>query len=175
MILRAGACALWLVGCATVPPATIPQPPAKGDASWRAVEAPGLGYYQRAPGEVSMGASISRRVNPIYPATQLGACPPPVEITALLIVDAHGEVTEMRVLATSPRGVNAGFADAARMAALQWRFEPLVMTHRPADAADNSHQLDSAAQPFSGAYVFHFECHAGQGAASANVRPAVAQ
>lgn len=49
-----------------------------------------------------------------------------------------------------------------RVAALQWRFSPLQISHWAADADGNSQVVDSETKPFSQAYVFRFACHAGK-------------
>lgn len=120
-----------------------------------------------------MGATAARHEDPLYPAAQLDACPPPVEITALLIVNTAGEVHAVRVLAAStPAGVAAPFVAATRTAALRWQFAPLMIADWVTDAAGNRHRVASAVRPFSVAYVFRFACHAGQGAVSTLADPA---
>lgn len=155
-----------LAGCASTP-ATIPPPPATGDASWRAVEAADTVHYELAMGEVSSGATPATRVAPVYPASLLGACPPPQEVTARLIVDGEGKVDEVRVAdefrANADRRL---FIEAVRTAALQWDFLPLTISRWAADADGESHVVDQAVKPFSLDYVFRFECHAGEAAVS---------
>ncbi|MBQ4855045.1 hypothetical protein IMW82_10215 [Rhodanobacter sp. B2A1Ga4] len=169
---RHGSCVLLLLlaGCAT--PRHPPAPPATGDASWRMVVSPGTVRYPLALGEVSSGATPFRRVVPVYPPGQLASCPPPQEVPALLIVDGQGKVGEVRV--TDEAQADAGrqaFIDAVRVAALQWQFSPLTINRWAADADGNSHVVDSGTKPFSLAYVFRFECHAGKPAVSAAAAP----
>ncbi len=131
---------------------------------------PGTRRYRLALGEVSSGPVLADRVRPVYPADQLSACPPLVNIQALLIVDESGGVREVRVTDEAPAGTaRRRFVAAVRMAALQWRFSPLLISHWAADAEGNSHVVDSETRPFSLAYVFHFECHAGKATVSAAV------
>lgn len=151
-----------LFGCATPPLRTLP-PAATGDASWRAVVPPGTERYALAIGDVSSGASSSHRVTPVYPPSLLAACPAPVEVEALLIVDQTGTVGEVRVsdeVAASPE--RRQFVDAVRAAARQWQFEPLQITHWTADDSGNTHRVSTQTKPFSLTYVFRFECHAGK-------------
>lgn len=142
------------------PPAV---PPATGEASWRMVVPEGTTRYQLAMGDVSSGATPFQRVTPIYPATLLVTCPSPREVQALLIVDTSGDVGEVRVDGEAQMdAVQRQFIAAVRTAARQWQFSPLQITHWAADAGGNSHVVDREARPFSLAYVFRFECHAGQ-------------
>jgi hypothetical protein len=159
----AGLLLAGLAGCAHQPART-PEPAGnQGDASWHAVEQPDTVHYQLALGEVSSGATALRRVTPVYPAAQLQACPPVVEVTARLIVDTRGQVTEVRP--GNPISVAAGLAPylaAIRAAAMQWQFDPLRINHWSADANGESHVVDSRTEPFSLDYVFRFTCHAGR-------------
>jgi hypothetical protein len=157
-----------LTGCATLRP--VPPPAATGEASWRAVPAPGMTRYQLALGDVSSGAEPFLRVAPIYPPDLLASCPAPVDVEALLIVDQAGKVGEVR-MADAPRNDTARrqFIDAVRAAARQWQFSPLQISHWAADADGNSHVVDSETKPFSLAYVFRFACHAGKPTVSSGV------
>ncbi|WP_153022916.1 hypothetical protein [Rhodanobacter thiooxydans] len=165
---RHGGCVLSLLLAGCVAPRQQPPPPAIGDASWRMVVPPGTVRYPLALGEVSSGATPFRRVAPAYPPDRLASCPPPQEVPALLIVDGQGKVGEVRV--TGEPQADAGrqaFIDAVRAAALQWQFSPLTINRWAADADGNSHVVDSETKPFSLAYVFRFECHAGKPTVSA--------
>ncbi|RCS29387.1 hypothetical protein DEO45_12895 [Rhodanobacter denitrificans] len=164
---RHGGCVLWLLLAACATTHHRPPPPAAGDASWRVAVPPGMVRYALALGEVSSGASPFKRVAPVYPPELLARCLPPQEVPALLIVDGQGKVGEVRV--TDEVQADAGrraFIDAVRAAALQWQFNPLLITRWAADADGNSHAVDSGTKPFSLAYVFRFECHAGRAAVS---------
>jgi hypothetical protein len=158
---------LVLAGCAATRPAPIPPPPAIGDASWREVAPPGTVRYQLAMGEISSGGTPFQRATPIYPPELLASCPPPLEIPALLIVDGKGAVAEVRVMneAQATPGRRA-FIAAVRAAAMQWRFNPLLVNHWASDANGNSHVVDSETKPFSLTYAFRFECHAGKASVS---------
>jgi len=172
LIFRHGGCLLLLLlaGCAA--PRHQPPPPATGDASWRVVVPPGTVRYSLAMGEVSSGATPFKRVTPVYPPGLLAACPPPQEVPALLIVDGTGTVGEVRVPdeAQADAGRRA-FVAAVRAAALQWQFSPLTIVRWAADADGNSHVVDSETKPFSVAYEFRFECHAGKSTVSSAAAP----
>lgn len=160
-----------LAGCATPPHA--PPPPATGDASWRIVAPPGTARYQLAMGEVASGATPFRRVAPRYPPELLATCPPPVDVQALLIVGPSGKVEAVRVADEgTANAARHRFIDAVRVAARQWQFAPLQITHWAGDADGSTHVVDSQTRPFSLTYAFRFECHAGKAAVStAAARP----
>ena len=153
-------CLLVLGGCATTPSQTVPG---TGDATQGEMVAPGTVRYQLAMGEIASGAGLRASAAPKYPEYVLLACPPPVEITASLIVDTNGKVSEVRV--DGDAGADAQrhrFIDAVRVAALQWRFEPLQVDHWAADANGDGHLVDQVSRPFCLTYVFRFECVAGR-------------
>jgi hypothetical protein len=163
-----GGLLLTLVGCATTPHPPPSSPSATGEASWRAVLPPGTTRYQLALGEVSSGGTLFQRVTPAYPPDLLARCPPPQEVPALLVVDRKGMVGEVRVAGEAQADADRrAFIAAVRMAAVQWRFNPLQINRWAADADGNSHVVDSETKPFSLAYVFRFACHAGQSTVSA--------
>ncbi len=157
-----------LAGCAVQvhKPAT---PPATGDASWRVKQDADTAHYTLAMGDVATGANVLPAAPPIYPADQLAACPPPVEVEALVIVGGDGKVGEVRVADESRAAANRrSFIAAVRAAVIQWTFAPLKIDHWAADAEGNSHVVDSETKPFSLGYVFRFACHAGKGQVSSN-------
>jgi hypothetical protein len=160
---------LLLAACATTQPTNSPAPSVTGESSWWEVPAPGTVRYQLALGEVSSGATPIQRVTPIYPADQLETCPPPQEVQALLIVDQTGKVSEVRVVDEAHAAADRrAFFAAVRVAALQWQFNPLQVSHWAADADGNSHVVDSETKPFSLSYVFRFECHDGKSMVSSS-------
>lgn len=163
--------ALLLAGCATAAPQS-PAPSATGAASWRAVAPAGIRRYVLALGEVASGATPVQRITPIYPPSLLSACPPPVEVQALLIVDERGRVADVRVTPEAPADPQQGpFTEAVRHAARQWTFNPLQKERWAADADGSSHVVDSENLPFSRAYVFRFECDKGRATVSTGPRP----
>lgn len=150
-----------LAGCATsrfIPPAS-----ATDDASRQLAVPADTQRYPLAMGEISSGGTPIERVAPLYPADQLAACPPPQEVPAVLSVDRQGKVGEVRVVDEARADASRrAFIGAVRVAALQWRFNPLLIDRWAADADGNSHVVDSETKAFSLHYVFRFECHAGK-------------
>jgi hypothetical protein len=161
-----------MAGCATQQ--HVPPPPSHtGDSSWHIKEAADTKHYQLAMGSVSSGASADSRVTPIYPASELAACPPPLEIDALLIVDKAGKVTEVRVANEAQADTHRHlFIDSVRAAAMRWHFLPLKVDRWAADANGDSHVVDSETLPFSQTYVFRFECHDGKAAVTGGMATA---
>lgn len=156
-----------LAACASTQRMNPLAPSATGEASWRKVSTPGMVRYHLALGEVSSGATPFQRVTPLYPIDQLVACPPPQEVPALLIVDQAGKVSEVRVVDEAQAAADRRpFIAAVRVAALQWQFTPLQVSHWAADANGNSHVVYDETKPFSLTYVFRFECHAGHASVS---------
>jgi hypothetical protein len=168
--LRPACCVLLLslAACATTPPRA--GPAGTGSASWQAEEPPpGTIRYKLKLGDISMGANLAGHVAPVYPPSLLGACPAPVEVSALLIVDRAGKVAEVRIAhAQDADAQRRLFIAATRTAARQWQFSPLLISHWAADAEGNSHVVDSATHPFSLPYVFRFECHGGKARVSSD-------
>lgn len=157
------ACLLLIVGCATHPTRQPTAPPrATGDASWK-MEVPAASQrYQLAAGTIATGSNAVQMVTPVYPTSQLAACPSPTQVRALLIVDGTGKVAEVRMLGELKADeLRKPFDQAVRSAALQWRFNPLQVQHDAVDAAHNPVVI-SEVRPFSMAYVFRFACHAGK-------------
>jgi hypothetical protein len=111
----------------------------------------------------------------VYPSARLAACAPVVEVTARLIVDQAGKVSEVRPgNAASAQTDLAPYLDATRDAALQWQFNPLQINRWAADANGQSHVVDSRTEPFSLDYLFRFTCHAGKAQVSVGGKPASA-
>lgn len=64
-----------------------------------------------------------RRVVPDYPADAMEK-EVPGRVSAWLVVDRHGDVTDVEIITESP--ASFGFADAAREAFLEWTYPPNV-------------------------------------------------
>lgn len=158
-VLLPALCGAWLAGCAgqrMVRPAPVHQ----GESSYRALSDRGMVRYQLALGSISSGAAPIDHPAPVYPASQLAACPSLVRLRALLIVDTRGKVGEVRI--NPAPGVAPAFAVAVRKAAMQWTFVPLSISHWAANANDDSHTVDTEFMPFSLPYEFSFACHDGK-------------
>lgn len=154
-----------LSGCATTkrlaPAASLPG---SGDATWQGVDAPGTRHYQLSLGETASGSSLLNVVAPVYPRGMLRRCPPSVEISALVVVDDHGAVSDVRVdRAVEADPAHQPFVTAVRSAVNQWNYSPLRISHVAADANGSAHVVDRGAKPFSLSYVFDFSCHGGRG------------
>lgn len=130
-------------------------PGSVGSASYRAVADSGLAHYQLALGQVATGATPELHAAPAYPSSMLATCPSLVELPARVIVGPDGRVGEVRITAVPAQ---QPFAMAVRRAAEAWRYTPLTITRWAADAAGNSHPVDSQTRPFSLDYVFTFRC-----------------
>ena len=113
-------------------------------------------------GETYNGGEPLSRVMPIYPATMVKACPAQQEIDAVVYVDANGTVSNVigAVIDMALPPWETFFA-AVRPAMLQWRFEPLRVERWVADAAGNTHAVDSKAHRFARRYTFDFTCKGG--------------
>lgn len=153
-----------LAGCASQ--RLVPPPSHEGESSFRALPEAGMAHYQLALGAVSGGAVPLDHPAPIYPPSQLAACPPKIRLRALLIVGTDGKVGDVRV--DSATGVAPAFAAAVRTAARQWRFVPLSISRWAADANGNSHPVETVLKPFSLPYEFSFSCHDGKPQTSTN-------
>lgn len=147
-----------LAGCASQ--RVVAPPSHEGESSYRALPDTDMTHYQLALGAVSGGAVPLDHPAPIYPSTQLAACPPEIRLRALLIVGTDGKVDDVRV--DNVAGVAPAFATAVRAAAGQWRFVPLSISRWAADANGHSHRVETVLKPFSLPYEFRFSCHDGK-------------
>lgn len=87
---------------------------------------------------------------------------PPVEVSALLIVDAVGHVRQVRIASeATDDAAQRPFDAAVRAATLTWRFEPLRMAQWVTDAAGNERRVSITPKPFSQVYRFRFDVHDG--------------
>lgn len=68
-----------------------------------------------------------KSVDPVYPGWELQA-QIAGEATVTLLVGVDGKVSEVDILSSEPK---ASFGKAARAAALQWEYEPLVHDGQP--------------------------------------------
>ncbi|MDQ6646172.1 MAG: energy transducer TonB [Pseudomonadota bacterium] len=132
----------------------------EGDASYHALSDDQMQHYQLALGSTSAGAVPIDHPSPSYPSAMLANCPADVRLQAQLIVGTDGKVDEVRV--DEAAAAEPAFVSAVRTAAMQWHFEPLIISHWAADAHDETHPVDTEARPFSLPYEFRFACHAGK-------------
>jgi hypothetical protein len=153
----AGLLGMLLAGCASQ---SVVPPIHRGESSYRSLSDRHMAHYQLALGATFTGATPLHYPAPDYPPALLASCPPPVAIRALLIVGTDGKVDEVRV--TPVPDVAPAFVAAVRVAALQWRFEPLEIGRWADDANGDSHPVETVTKPFSLPYEFRFACHDGK-------------
>ncbi|WP_233171811.1 hypothetical protein [Dyella sp. ASV21] len=147
-----------LAACASAPSNTAsPRPATEVDAAHRAADRGEVAHYELALGQVSTGAVPREHPAPVYPVALREARLPPQEISARLIVDAQGRVSEVCIDGANPADpLRSPFDAAIRAAALQWTFEPLMVSQWAADANGNTHEVGRQAQPFRFDVVFRF-------------------
>ncbi len=153
-----------LAGCAAPRPTPVPPPALKARVNYAAVPDKHLKHYSIAPSQTFI-APDPRPDNPApaYPPDLVARGLPPVEVTALLIVDAEGRVREVRIVSESGDGpLQRRFDAAVRAAALHWHFAPLRIANWVTDANGDERRVGSTAKPFSQAYRFRFEVHDGK-------------
>jgi len=153
-----------LAGCAAPRPAPAPPPALHARVNYQAVADKHLKHYRIAPSQTFI-APDPRPDNPppAYPPDLVARGLPPVEVTALLIVDAQGRVREVRIAGEDADGPTQKRFDAAvRAAALHWRFAPFRIADWVTDANGDERRVDSTPKPFSQAYRFRFEVHDGK-------------
>ena len=155
--LLAVAASALLPACAGVPSAPPRQPALEGDNSVHAIAKTDVLHYQLALGQISTGAVPRDHPAPIYPSSLRDTQLPPQDVSARLMVDAAGKVSEVLIDGDELAGPQRKLFDAAvRAAVLQWTFEPLRISQWTADASGNTHEVGSDAHPFSVDYVFRF-------------------
>ncbi|GAB3023152.1 MULTISPECIES: TonB family protein [Oleiagrimonas] len=163
-----------LAACSTSQPRPLPQKPAAhGQVRYEAVVDKHLKHYTLSSGQTTV-APAQRPDNPapVYPASLVARKLPPVQVSALLIVDAEGRVEDVRIASEASDDPEQREFDAAvRAAAMQWRFTPLRIATWVEDAQGNSHRETAAAKPFSQRYRFQFEIRDGKPVVSAGAPP----
>lgn len=114
-------------------------------------------------GETFAGGEPLYRVMPVYPPTQLAACPASEVIDAVVHVNTDGKVQDVigAVIDMTLPPWETFFA-AVRPALMQWQFTPLRVEHWAADAQGHPHTVDDAARQFGRRYHFTFACQSGQ-------------
>lgn len=156
------ALAVLLAGCAPPRPTRPPAPQTR--VNYRAVPDKHLRHYAIAPSQTLI-APDPRPDNPApaYPPDLVARDLPPVEVRALLVVDATGRVRLVRIASEATDGpVQRRFDAAVRAATLRWRFAPLRIANWVTDANGDEHRASSDPRPFSQSYAFRFEVHDGK-------------
>lgn len=160
-------------GC--TPPRPAPPPPrAQARVQYRAVPDKHLKHYDIAPSQTSI-APDPRPDNPApaYPPDLVSRGLPPVEVRALLVVDATGRVRQVRIAGEASDGpLQRRFDAAVRAATLRWRFAPFRIANWVTDASGGEHRVSSDPKPFSQTYAFRFEVHDGKPRVRGGVTPA---
>ena len=162
-----------LAGCAPprpVPPAS-PAPTTRVD--YKAVADKHLKHYSIAPSQTFI-APDPRPDNPppAYPPDLVKRDLPPLDVSALLIVDKRGRVREARIASeATDDAVRKRFDEAVRAATLQWRFAPFRIANWVTDANGDERRVGSTPKPFSQAYRFRFEVHDGKPRVSGALPP----
>src|SRR5580765_4716899 len=120
----ASACALAVVGCAN---GIRPTPAApQTNVRYSAHVAPGTPRYEEGVDEISNRPTPVEFPAPAYPATAIVLGLRRVEVSAKVIIDAEGKVSEVRIAAPpDPATHPVVFDDAVHEALLRWRYIPL--------------------------------------------------
>lgn len=114
-------------------------------------------------GDISSGGNVIERHLPVYPKSMLVSCPARFDVRVRMDVNRDGRVEHVigMVIDAAPAHWHV-YLLPVQAAAMQWRFDPLQVTHWAADVDGNSHVVDGANEPFNRFYTFQFACHAGK-------------
>lgn len=153
-----------LAGCAPVRPPSPPPPRPRAQVNYQAVADKHLKHYSIAPSQTFIAPDPQPdNPAPAYPPDLVARALPPVEVTALLIVDEQGRVREVRIASEAMDGpLQRRFDAAVRAATLRWRFAPMRIANWVTDANGDERRVGSTPKPFSQAYRFRFEVHDGK-------------
>lgn len=160
------ACALVFAGCARQ---VKPEPvQSQTSVKFSAHVAPGTPRYEEKEDEISNRPVPVESPPPEYPSAAIALGLRRVIVGAKVIVDTHGDVSEVRIApALDPTDHPAAFDDAVRDALQHWRFVPLTF-RRFAEVEDgegnvvDSRLVSSENKPFSLDYDFVFELRNGK-------------
>ena len=162
-----------LVGCVDTT-----RPSAQPHVEYRSVEAPGTGHYEEREDETATATVLLEHPAPEYPADMIGLHLPHVAVTAKLIVDTEGTVSEVRIEPPAGSDVEhpSAFDEAVRSAAARWRYTPLHIRsfEDVLDAEGNvtdTRVVKDEAKPFSLDYEFDFDLRDGKPVVSSGNRP----
>ncbi len=152
---------LLLAGCAMPAARTGASvgPNGTGDAA----KPVAMQHYTLPMGDISSGGNVTERPLPAYPKSMLVSCPARFDVQVVMDVNRDGRVEHVvgEVVDATPDHGRVYFP-SVHAAAMQWRFNPLRVTHWAADVEGNSHVVDGANEPFKRKYTFRFGCHAGE-------------
>jgi hypothetical protein len=161
-----------LIGCVDTS-----RPSSRTHVAFRSVEAPATERYQEREGETATATVPLASPAPEYPAQMVGLHLAHVAVTAKVIVDTEGKVSEVRI---EPAGTGAGhpvaFDDAVRAAVAQWRYTPLRIRsfEEVLDVEGNvtdTRVVKDEAKPFSLDYEFDFDLRDGKPVVTGGNRP----
>lgn len=168
---------LVVAGCqpATRPAPPAPEPAPRADVSYRPVADGDTPRYELDDTQTAL-LPEQGRANPVpaYPPQLVALRLPPVEVRAMLVVDAQGRVSDVRIPSSAADASGRAFDEAVRTATRQWTFTPLRIYRWVEDADGGTHRDEGAARPFSQAYVFRFELRNGKPMVSAGTLPTAA-
>ena len=152
---------LLLTGCAVHGLRTAAS--AKPDRAGESARPVAMTRYSLPMGNIASGGNLIERPLPVYPKSMLASCPARFDVQVVLYVNRDGRVEQVvgEVVDATPPHWRVYFPPV-QAAALQWRFNPLRVTHWAADVDGNSHVVDSANKPFKRFYTFQFACHGGK-------------
>lgn len=159
--LPAAAALLVLAGCAMHAARTGAS--ARPDGAGHTAKPVAMQHYTLPMGNISSGGTAIERPLPVYPKSMLVSCPARFDVHVRMDVNRDGRVEHIFgvVLDAAPPHWHVYFPPV-QASAMQWRFNPLRVTHWAADVDGNSHVVDSAIKPFKRFYTFQFACHAGK-------------
>lgn len=161
-----------LASCASGP-ATPGTAQRKGEVQARVVEARPSERYETTD-NVTYLRPVPAADNPapVYPAAWLPLRVAPTTVSARLIVDETGAVTDVRLLDANDSPAQDAFFASVRDACRQWKFTPLIQgildVEKQADGSIAILEAREKALPFHLDYVFRFSQHDGQPAVSAD-------
>ena len=157
-------CSTLYSGCAALKPMRT-QPETR--VAYQAKLKPGAPRYEEREDEVSNRPAPIENPLPVYPTSAIPLHLASVVVSAKVIVDREGKVTEVRLTpAPEPNAHRAEFEAAVHEALERWRFTPLTFS-RWEDVEDaqgnvvDSRQV-SERRPFSLDYEFYFELREGR-------------
>jgi hypothetical protein len=157
-----------IVQCACTHEVKTPDTTPQTAVSYRASVEPGAPKYAEVENETSNMPTPIDNPAPRYPESVIALHLPLVKVSAKVIVDADGNVGEVRIAApTQATAYPPEFDTAVRDALSRWRFNPLRFTRWEEIKDEQGDVIDSravsvVARPFSLDYEFRFELRDGK-------------